>query len=120
MCDTNSKPEEIYKTIKRKSVTKGNEKLWVEINCENCYKTLYLMDSGNANITEVEGNTSSTDDKFCFNKKKRTRKRKEFMLRKKYPEPAMQLASHKHINSNSNAISTNENLFQFKKTLLKK
>ena len=41
------------------------------------------MDSKNANITEDEGNTSSTDDKFCFNKKKRTRKRKELSLTKK-------------------------------------
>ena len=31
MCDINLKPEEIYQTVKRKSVTKGNEKLRAEI-----------------------------------------------------------------------------------------
>ena len=31
MCDTNSKPEEKYQTVKRKSVTKDNEKLSAEI-----------------------------------------------------------------------------------------
>ena len=77
MCDTNLKPEEIYQTIKRKSVTKGNEKLTAEIICENRYETLYLTDSGDANITEGTGNTSNADDEFCFDKKKRMRKRKE-------------------------------------------
>ena len=70
MCDTNSKPEEKYQTVKRKSVTKGNEKLISEISCKNRYETLYLMDSDDANITEDTGNTSSTDDECCFDKKK--------------------------------------------------
>ena len=76
MCDISSNPEEIYQAVKRKSVTKSNEKLRAEINCENRYATLYLMDSGDANITEDTDNTSSTDDNFCFDNKKRTRKRK--------------------------------------------
>ena len=54
MCDINLKPEEIYQTVKRKSVTKGNEKLRAEINCENRFETLYLTDSGDVNITEVQ------------------------------------------------------------------
>ena len=70
MCDKNSKPEEKYQTVKRKSVTKGNEKLFSEISCKNRYETLYLMDSDDANITEDTGNTSSTDDECCFDKKK--------------------------------------------------
>ena len=56
MCDTNSKPEEKYQTVKRKSVTKGNEKLKAEIRCKNRYETLYLTDSDDANITEDTGN----------------------------------------------------------------
>ena len=64
MCDTNSKSEEIYQTAKRKSVTKGNEKLRAEINYKNRYETLYLTDSGDANIIEDTGNTSRTDDEF--------------------------------------------------------
>ena len=134
MCNTNSKPEEIYQTIKRKSITKVNEKLRAEINCENRYEILYLIkeilyktysnlldltDSGDANITENISNTSSTDDKFYFDRKERMRKRKKRTLRKKYPEPAIKpvfdknmLASHKHSNSNSNAIGKNETLFQ--------
>ena len=90
-----------------------------EINCENCYETLYLTDSGDANITEDTRSTSSTDDKFCFDKKKRLRKRKELTPRKEYPAPASNskfdknmFASHKHINPNSNAISNDENLLQ--------
>ena len=70
MCDKNSKPEEKYQTVKRKSVTKGNEKLKAEISCKNRYETLYLTDSDDANITEDTGNTSSTDDECCFDKKK--------------------------------------------------
>ena len=35
MCDKNSKPEEKYETVKRKYVTKGNEKLRAEISCKN-------------------------------------------------------------------------------------
>ena len=50
--DTNPKPEEIYQTVKRKCVTKGNEKLRAEINCENCYETLYLTDSDDANTRQ--------------------------------------------------------------------
>ena len=34
MCDKNLKPEEKYQTVKRKSVTKGNEKLRTEISCK--------------------------------------------------------------------------------------
>ena len=30
MCDTNSRPEEIYQAVKRQSVTKGNKKLRVK------------------------------------------------------------------------------------------
>ena len=56
MCDTNSKPEEKYQTVKRKSVTKGNEKLKAEIRCKNRDKALYLTDSDDANITEDTGN----------------------------------------------------------------
>ena len=70
---------------------------------------MYLKDSDNANITEDTGNTSSTDDECCFDKKKRMRKRKERASRRKYPEPE---TYHKHPNSNSNAIDNNENLFQ--------
>ena len=76
ICDTNSKPEEKYQTVKRKSATKGNEKLRAEISCKNRYETLYLTDSGDANITEDTDNTSSTDDECCFDKKKRIRKKK--------------------------------------------
>ena len=54
MCDISSNPEEIYQAVKRKSVTKSNEKLRAEINCENRYATLYLMDSGDANITKIQ------------------------------------------------------------------
>ena len=56
MCDTNSKPEEKYQTVKRKSVTKGNGKLSSEKSCKNRYETLYLKDSDNANINEDTGN----------------------------------------------------------------
>ena len=49
MCDTNSKSEEKYQTGKRKSLTKGNEKLRAEISCKNRYET-YLTDSDDANI----------------------------------------------------------------------
>ena len=79
----------------------------VKINCENRHETLYLTNSGYANITEDTG------------KKKRMRKRKERTPRKKYPEPATKpkfnkniFASHKHPNSNSNVISNSKNLFQ--------
>ena len=98
ICDTNSKPEEKYHTAKRKSVTKGKEKLRAEISPKNRYETLYLMDSDD-----------STDDECCFDKKKRMRKRKERTSRRKYHEP---VAYHKHPNFNSNAICNNENLFQ--------
>ena len=98
ICDTNSKPEEKYHTAKRKSVTKGKEKLRAEISPKNRYETLYLMDSDD-----------STDDECCFDKKKRMRKRKERTSRRKYHEP---VAYHKHPNFNSNAIGNNENLFQ--------
>ena len=81
MCDTNCKPEEKYQTVKRKSVTKSNENLRAEINCKNRYETLNLTDSGDVNIS-----TSSTDGEFCFDKKKRMRKRKECTPRKKQPE----------------------------------
>ena len=109
MCDKNSKPEEKYQTVKRKSVTKGNEKLRAEISCKNRYETLYLTDSDDANITEDTGNTSSTDDECCFDKKKIMKKRKERASRRKYPEP---VTYHKLPNSNCNAISNKENLFQ--------
>ena len=109
MCDINSKPEENYQTVKRKSVTKGNEKLRAEISCKDRYETLYLTDSDDANITEDTVNTSSTDDKCCFDKKERMRKRKERTSRKKYHEPA---TYQKHPNSNSTAIDNNQNLFQ--------
>ena len=109
MCDKNSKPEEKYQTVKRKSVTKGNEKLRAEISCKNRYETLYLTDSDDANITEDTGNTSSTDDECCFDKKKIMKKRKERASRRKYPEP---VTYHKHPNFNSNAIGNTENLFQ--------
>ena len=82
MRDTNSKPQEIYQTVKRKSVTKGNNKLRAEINCENRYETLYLTDSGDANITEDTGNTSSTYGEFCFDKKK-MRKERTYAKREK-------------------------------------
>ena len=87
MCGKNSKPEEKYQTVKRKSVTKGYEKLRAEISYKNRYETLYLKDSGDANITEDTGNTSSTDDECYFDKKKSMRKRKERTSRRKYPEP---------------------------------
>ena len=83
MCDTNSKPEEKYQTVKRKSVTKGNEKLRAEISCKNRYETLYLTDSDDANITEDTGNKSSIDDDCYFDKKKRMRKRKKLTPRNK-------------------------------------
>ena len=81
MCDTNSNPEEKCQTVKRKSITKSNEKLTAEINCENRYETLYLTKSGDSNI-----NTSSTDDEYCFDKNKRMRNRKECAPRMKCPE----------------------------------
>ena len=109
MYDINSKPEEKHQTVQNKSVTKGNEKLRAEISCKNRYETLHLTDSGDANITEDTGNTSSTDDKGCFDKKKRMRKKKERTTRRKYPEPG---TYHKHLNSNSNAIGNNKNLLQ--------
>ena len=65
--------------------------------------------------TRIPGNTSSTDDEFCFDKKK-MRKRKECRPRKKYPEPVTKpkfdenvFASHKHPNLNSNAIGNSFN-----------
>ena len=69
MCDTNSKPEEKCQTAKRKSVTKGNEKLRAEISCKNRYETFYLTDSDDTNITEDTGNKSNIDDDRCFDKK---------------------------------------------------
>ena len=45
MCDKNSKSEEKYQAVKRKSVTKGSEKLRAQISCKNSYETLYLTDS---------------------------------------------------------------------------
>ena len=109
MSDKNSKSEEKCQTVKRKSVTKGNEKLRAEISCKNRYETLYLTDSDDANITEDTGNTSSTDDECCFDKKKRMKKRKERGSRRKYREP---VTYHNHRNSNSNAIGNKEKLFQ--------
>ena len=47
-------------------------------------KTLYLTDRSHPNIIENTGNTSSTNDEFCFDKKKRMRKRKEPTRRKKH------------------------------------
>ena len=38
----------------KKPETKSNEKLRAEINCENRFETLYLTDSGDLNITEVQ------------------------------------------------------------------
>ena len=109
MCDTNSKPEEKYQTVKRKSVTKGNEKLRAEISCKNRYETLYLTDSYDANITEDTGNISSIDDDCYFDKKKRMRNKKELTPRNKYPEP---VTYHEHPSSISNGVGNNENLFQ--------
>ena len=109
MCDINSKPEEKYQTVKRKSVTKSNEKLRAEISCKNRYETLYLTDSDDANITEDTGNKSSIDDDCCLDKKKRMRKRKKLTPRNKYPEP---VTYHEHPISISNAVGNNENLFQ--------
>ena len=43
MCDTNSNLEEIYQTVKKKSVTKSNEKSRAEINCENKVIQAILM-----------------------------------------------------------------------------
>ena len=73
MCDKNSKPERKYETVKRKSVTKGNEILRAEISCKNRYKKLYLTDSDDANITKDTGNKSNIDDDCCFDKKKKMR-----------------------------------------------
>ena len=84
MCDKNSKREEINQKVKRNLKTKSNEKLRAEINCENRYETLYLTDSSHPNIIENTGNTSSINDDFCFDKKKRMRKRKELTPRKKH------------------------------------
>ena len=71
MYDINSKPQEKHQTVQGKSGNKGIEKLRAEISCKNRYGTLHLTDSVDANITEDTGNTSSTDDKGCFDKKKR-------------------------------------------------
>ena len=117
MCDTNSKPEEKYQTVKRKSVTKGNEKLKAEISCKNRYETLYLTDSDDANITEDTGNTNSTDDECCFDKKKKMRNCKERASRSKYPEL---VTYHKHPNSNSNVQPTMKICFIKQETFLKK
>ena len=73
MRDTNSNPEEIYQTVKRKSVTKGNEKSRTEINFENRYETLYLLDSGDGNITEGTDGTSIAF-LILFHKKKKNEK----------------------------------------------
>ena len=51
MCDANSNPVEIFQTVNRKSVAKDNGKLRADINFESRYETLYLKDSGDANIT---------------------------------------------------------------------
>ena len=60
-------------------------------------------------------NTRSTNDECCFDKKKKTRKRKEHIPKKKYPETISQrkfdknvFASHKHANSNNNAIGNSK------------
>ena len=60
-------------------------------------------------------NTRSTNDECCFDKKKTTRKRKERIPKKKYPETISQrkfdkniFASHKHANSNSNVVGNSE------------
>ena len=128
MRDTNSNPEEIYQTIKRKSVTKGNEKWRTEINCEKRYETLYLLDSGHGNITERTDGTSIADEEFCFDKKKRMRKGKQCTPRKKYPKPTTEpkfdkniFVIHEHPHSNSNAIDHIEYMFQQRgKTSFKK
>ena len=121
ICDANSKPEKFgtRKTVKKKSVTKINQKSRTEINCENHYETLYLTFSGDVDITEDTGNTSITDDEFYFVKRKRMRKRKERTPRKRLPETATQatfdknkFTRHKHPYLNSNAIGNNDNLFQ--------
>ena len=109
MCDINSKPAEKYQTVKRKAVTKGNEKLRAEISCKNRYETLYLTYSDDANIPEDTGNKSNIDDDCCFDKKKRMRKRKKLTPRNKDPEP---VTYHEHPISISNAVDNNENLFQ--------
>ena len=57
-------------------------------DCENRYETLHLTDSGDTNITEDAGNTSNTNYEFCFDQKKRMKKRKERTPRKKYSETA--------------------------------
>ena len=101
--DINSKTEEKHQKVKRKSVTKGNEKL------KNRYETLYLTDSDDSNITGETGNKSSIDDDCCFDKKKRMRKRKKLTPRNKYPEP---VTYDEHPISISNAVGNNENLFQ--------
>ena len=109
MCDINSKPEEKYQTVKKRSVTKGNEKLRAEISCKNRCETLYLTDSDNANITEDTGNKSSINDDCCLDKKKRMRKRKNITTINRYPEP---VTYHKHPISISHTVGNNENLFQ--------
>ena len=69
------------------------------------------------------GNTRSTNEECCFDKKKTTRKRKERIPKKKYPEPISQrkfdnnfcqFASHKHANSNSNAIGNSKTVSTIK------
>ena len=70
MCDTNSKPEEIYQIIMKKAVTKSNEKLRAEINCENRFETLSLTDSGDANITEVQAIQAVLMSNFVLIKRK--------------------------------------------------
>ena len=104
MRDTNSNPEEIYETVRRKSVTKGNEKSRTEINCEKRYETLYLLDSGHGNITERTDGTSIADEEFCFDKKKRMRKGKQCTPRKKYPKPTTQPKFDKNIFSSINTL----------------
>ena len=104
MRDTNSNPEEIYETVRRKSVTKGNEKSRTEINCEKRYETLYLLDSGHGNITERTDGTSIADEEFCFDKKKRMRKGKQCTSRKKYPKPTTQPKFDKNIFSSINTL----------------
>ena len=81
-CDINSKPGEKYQTVKRKSVNKGDEKLRAEISCKNRYETLYLTNSQDANITEDTGNRSSTNDEFCFDKKKRNEREERTYAKK--------------------------------------
>ena len=66
MCETNSKPEEIYQTFKGKSATKSNEKLKAAIS----YETLYLRDGSDVVSLNLQAIRKVLMTKFVWLKRK--------------------------------------------------